>query len=470
MSRRLVAAAAAICLAGCTVGPNYQRPQIAAPPAFRGPDSTPAGDPVVSSLGDAKWFTVFQNPELQKLIRTALDQNYDIRIAATRILQAQSEVTITRSNQFPSVNGAAGATGARTPPISGGFPSFTYAAVQATLSGSWDIDFWGKYRRATEAARANLLASDWAQKAVISSLVANVATAYFTLRELDLQLDISKNALAARQDSLKLTQTLADGGAGTLADVYQAQQLVQVASAAIPDLERAIQQEENQIAILLGRNPEPGSASIVPRGQLLTEQPLPIDVPPGIPSRLLERRPDIRSAEQSLVAANANIGVARAAYFPDVSLTGSLGLESTSLASLFFGSARAWTWMAQASQPIFNAGKIRANYHLAQEQQQEALLTYEQTIQKAFSDVSNALIAYRKYRESREQQEALVTAARNASAIARVRYQGGAASYLEVLTNETNEFEDELTLANARLGENVSLVQIYNSLGGGWEQ
>ena len=193
-------------------------------------------------------------------------------------------------------------------------------------------------------------------------------------------------------------------------------------------------------------------------------------MPPGIPSRLLERRPDIRAAEQNLIAANANIGVARAAYFPDVSLTGSLGLESTSLASLFFGSARAWTWTAQAAQPIFNGGRIRANYHLAQQQQQEALLTYEQAIQKAFSDVSDALIAYQKYRESRVQQELLVTAARNASELARIRYQGGAASYLEVLTNETNEFEDELTLANARLGENVSLVQIYNSLGGGWEQ
>lgn len=416
-------------------------------------------------MGDAEWWTIFQDPELQKLIRAALDRSYDVRIAAARVMEARSQVTITRSSQFPAVNGGPLATGERTPVIAGGFPSFSYAAIEAALSVSWDIDFWGKYRRETEAARANLLGADWARKAVISSLVANVATAYFQLRELDLQLDISKRTLAARQDSLKLTQTLADGGAVSLVDVRQTEQLVETASAAIPDLERQVAQEENQIEILLGENPGP-----VTRGLPLTEQPLPAEVPAGIPSRLLERRPDIREAEQRLIAANANIGAARAAFFPDVSLTALAGVESASLTTLFRGPARTWTWTAQATEPIFDAGKIRANYRLAQQEQNEALLSYEQTIQKAFGDVSNALIAYRKYREELEHQERLVTAARSATDLSRIRYQGGAASYLEVLTNDTNAFSAELNLAAVRLGENVALVQIYNSLGGGWEQ
>jgi multidrug efflux system outer membrane protein len=466
----LAAAAAAFSLAGCTVGPNYQRPKIDAPAAFRGPDATAAGAADTASLGDAKWWIVFQDPELQKLIRAALDQNYDLRIAATRVLEARSQVTVTRSNQFPAVSAAGLSTGEKTPVISGGFPSFSYAALEATLSVSWDIDFWGKYRRATEAARADLLASDWARKAVISSLVANIATAYFQLRELDLQLDISKRTLAARQDSLKLTQTLADGGAASLVDVLQAEQLVETASAIIPETERQIQQGENQIGILLGRNPGPGLDSVVTRGLALTDQPLSSEVPPGIPSRLLERRPDIREAEQNLIAANANIGVARAAFFPDVSLTALAGVESTSLTTLFRGPSRTWTWTAQATEPIFDAGKIRANFRLAQQKQQEALLTYQQTIQKAFGDVSDALIAYRKYREEREHQERLVTSAKGAADLSRLRYQGGAASYLEVLTNDTNAFSAELNLAAIRLGENAALVQIYESLGGGWEQ
>ena len=465
-----IAAAMGIILAGCSVGPNYQRPKIDTPGAFRGPDSAssspaPSATADTASMGDAEWWTIFQDPELQKLIRAALDRSYDVRIAAARVMEARSQVTITRSSQFPAVNGGPLATGERTPVIAGGFPSFSYAAIEAALSVSWDIDFWGKYRRETEAARANLLGADWARKAVISSLVANVATAYFQLRELDLQLDISKRTLAARQDSLKLTQTLADGGAVSLVDVRQTEQLVETASAAIPDLERQVAQEENQIEILLGENPGP-----VTRGLPLTEQPLPAEVPAGIPSRLLERRPDIREAEQRLIAANANIGAARAAFFPDVSLTALAGVESASLTTLFRGPARTWTWTAQATEPIFDAGKIRANYRLAQQEQNEALLSYEQTIQKAFGDVSNALIAYRKYREELEHQERLVTAARSATDLSRIRYQGGAASYLEVLTNDTNAFSAELNLAAVRLGENVALVQIYNSLGGGWEQ
>ncbi len=460
------ALAFALLLAGCMVGPNYHRPAITAPPAYRGPDSTSTDPANPESIGDAKWWTVFQDPELQKLVRTGLEKNFDLRIAATRILEAQSQVTITRANQFPNIGGIVGPTGERTPVIASGAPSYSFSVMEVALSASWNIDFWGKYRRATEAARATLLQTEWARRAVTATLVANVASAYFQLRELDLQLEISRRTLATRQDSLKLTQTLSDAGSTSLIDVRQAEQLVETASSVIPDLERQIQQDENQINILLGQNPGP----IVPRGLALTDQPIPVDVPSGIPSRLLERRPDIREAEQQLIAANAQIGVARANLFPQISLTGLGGVESTSLTTLFRGPSGAWSYAAQAAQPIFNAGSLRAGVRLAESQQQEALLGYEQTIQKAFGDVSNALIGYKKIRDGRVHLELLVTAAKSAADLSRLRYQGGATSYLEVLTSDTNAFSAELNLASARLAERISLVQIYSSLGGGWEQ
>jgi len=452
-------------LTGCTVGPNYQRPKIDTPPAFRAPDSTQAGSVTEESLGDAKWWTVFGDPELQKLIRTALDKNYDLRIAAMHVLEAQSQVAIARADQLPTLGGVGLITGTRTPVISGGFPSFSYTALEAALSASWNPDFWGKYRRATEAARATMAASEWGRKAVVTSLIASIAAAYFQLRELDLQLEISRRTLAARQDSLKLTKTLADGGAASLIDFRQAEQLVETAEATIPDLERQRQQGENLVSVLLGENPGP-----VTRGLALADQPFPVEVPAGIPSRLLERRPDIRQTEQQLIAANAEIGVARAAFFPDISLTAIAGVESTSLTTLFRGPSRTWTWTGQAAQPIFQGGKLKANLRLAQQQQEEAVLLYKQTIQKAFSDVSNALIAYREYREMRLHEELLVTAAKSAADLSRMRYRGGAASYLEVLTNDTNQFAAELNLAGARLGEKSAVVQIYSALGGGWEQ
>ncbi len=450
--------------AGCLVGPNYKRPPINTPVTYRGPDST-ASDSTPESLGDAKWWTVFQDAQLQSLIRTALQQNFDLRIAATRVLEAREQVIITRANQFPVLNGGTQENGTRSPAISPFFPAYSYNAPELAVSASWDLDFWGKYRRGTEAARATLLASEWGRRAVVSSLIANVATSYFQLRALDLQLAISHDALQSRQESLKLTQTLEQGGAVSLLDVRQAEQLVETAAAAIPDLERQSQQLENQISILTGQNP--GS---IPRGLALPDQPLPAAVPAGLPSRLLERRPDIQQSEQELVAANAQIGVARAAFFPDISLTAAFGFESTSLTTLFNGASHIWSYTGALSQPLFQAGRIRANYRLVQDQQQQAVFTYQQTIQNAFRDVSNALIAYRKFRQFREHQELLAQAARSASDLADLRYKGGASSYLEVLTNQTNAFSADLNLAVARLNERLALVQIYNSLGGGWEQ
>ena len=457
--------AAVILLAGCTVGPNYKRPVVNVPPVYRGEEATPANAQNAASLGNEKWWHVFEDEQLQQLIRTALKQNFDVRIAATRIMQAQEQVTITRSNQFPVVNFGPSITGVRQPGIPGAFNAYSYEGGELALSASWNIDFWGRYRRATEAARANLRGTEWGRRAILSTLVANLATAYFQLREYDLELEIAQRTLASRQQSLKLTQTLEQGGATSLVDVRQAEQLVQEAVETIPDTQRAIQQSENQISILTGANPES-----IPRGRAITDQPLPDTIPAGLPSRLLERRPDIEQAEQQLASANAQIGVARAQLFPQVSLTGTVGLESIGFGNLFTWSARAWNWTGAVSQPIFNAGALRANVRLSQAQQQQALLTYEQTIQQAFREVADALVAYTKYRDFRAHQELLTAAAQGASDLSNTRYQGGVTSYLEVLTNETNYFSAELNLARARLNERLALVQVYNSLGGGWEQ
>ena len=459
--KRLVCAAwcsLLMLLAGCTVGPRYQKPAVNVPPGYRGQTAQEAGKVNAPSLGDEKWWTVFQDEELQKLIRTALKQSFDVRIAATRVLASRAQLGITRADQFPLASGTVGYTSEK-------IPGFGFNVMELQGSASWNIDFWGKYRRATEAARANLLATEWGQRAVISTVVSNVATAYFQLREFDLELAIAQRTLASRQESLQLTETLANGGAAGLLDVRQAQQLVETAAESVPELEREIQQQENLISTLLGENP-----GDVPRGRKLTEQPLPPGIPAGLPSSLLDRRPDIRQAEQQLIAANAEIGVAKAAYFPDISLTGTGGVESASLASLFSGSAAAWNLVAAATQPIFTAGKLRSDLRLSQAQEQQALLTYEQTIQQAFRQVSDSLIAYRRYREFREHQELLSTAAQDAANLSEMRYKAGATSYLEVLTNETNYFAAQLNLARARLNERLSLVQIYNALGGGWEQ
>jgi multidrug efflux system outer membrane protein len=327
------------------------------------------------------------------------------------------------------------------------------------------LDFWGKYRRATEAARANLLAGEWNQRGVINTLIANVATAYFQLRNQDYQLEISKQTLTSRQDSLKLTQALEQNGSVSLVDVRQAEQLVYTASAQIPALEKGIAQTEDLLSTLLGENP-----TDMARGLKLTEQPHPPSVPAGLPSTLLERRPDIQSAEQALVAANAQIGVARAAYFPDISLSAEGGFQSDALVRLFGGPAGLWSFGPQLAQPIFTAGKIHSQVKGAEAAEQQALLTYEQTIQNSFQDVSDALIAYRKNREFREQQELLTEATRGADELSKTRYQGGIASELEVLTSETNYFDAQLTLAQARSDELTAYVTLYSALGGGWQQ
>jgi multidrug efflux system outer membrane protein len=460
--RRWFLATALMLLTGCTVGPNYKRPTIQAPDAYRGlaPDAAPQ---TTASFGDEKWWTVFDDQQLQTLIRKAIVQNYDVRIAATRVLQAQAQLGITRADQFPNIYGGASANNTHIPQTKLLSATDT-SSNQVNLSLAWELDFWGKYRRATESARANLLATEWGKKAVIWSLVSNVASAYFQLLELDTEMEISRRTLASRKDSLRLVEIREKGGTTSMVDVRQSEQLVYTAAASIPDLERRIEQQENLISILLGDNPEP-----IARGKPLIENHFPAVVPAGLPSSLLERRPDLQQAEQQLVAANAQIGVAKAAYFPDISLTAIAGYQSTALTSLFTGPAGLWSFGGQLSQPIFTAGKLRSNVRLTEAQQQEAVLFYQQSIQQAFREVSDSLIGYRKDQEFREQQELLTVAAEDTVRLANIRYDGGATSYLEVLDSDTRSFNAQIALAQAQLNERLALVQIYNALGGGWQ-
>ncbi len=456
---------------GCMVGPRYQRPSTNTPQAFRGA-MAPNISPNTSSLGDEKWAEVFQDPTLQRLIQEALANNYDVKIAAQRVLEQQDQVGITRAQQFPTLNGGGTYSAIGIPSSlrkrlssSNSSSASSYYAGGLTLSAAWNLDFWGLYRRQTEAARAQLLATEWGRRMTISTVVENVATAYFQLRTLDAQLEITRQTLAARQQSLQLTQTLEQGGSGTLADVRQAEQLLYTAAAAIPDFERQIEQQENSISILLGRNPGP-----IIRDPSEMNWPEPEQVPAGLPSELLERRPDIEQAEAELVAANANVGVARAQMFPQLSLSGAGGLSSSQLKGLVDGKNLYWYASGTLTQPIFDAGRLRNNLRLSQAQKQEEVLTYQRTIKQAFQSVSDALIALQRYREYSEQEAKLTAAAEDATRLARLRYNAGSTSYLEVLTNDTNYYSAQLNLAVAREDESLSMVQLYSALGGGWQQ
>ena len=449
---------------GCMAGPNYKKPTVPQPAVYRGVSAEQSAKPDVASFGDQKWWDAFQDDALRDLIRAALQQNYDVRIAAARVVEARALLGIVRADQLPEVTAGASAVNQRLPQ-SPGRPPIETSAIQVSLSAAWELDFWGKFRRATESARASLLSEEWAQRQIISSLVSDVAGAYFQLREQDLELEISRQTLASRRDSLRLTQILADRGATSMLDVRQAEQLVFSAGASIADLEQRIEQQENFISILVGTNPE----SVV-RGRELVDQPHPLEVPAGLPSSLLERRPDILQAEQQLIAANAQIGVAKADYFPQISLTAAGGSQSSALSRLFAGPAGLWALGASALQPVFEGGRIRNRVRVTEARAQEATFVYQRTIQQAFRDVSDALVAYRKSQEIRIQQQQLTTAAEDATRLSNMRYRGGAASYLEVLDSETRSFAAQLALAQARLRELESLVQIYRSLGGGWQQ
>jgi multidrug efflux system outer membrane protein len=454
-----------ILVVGCRVGPNYARPPVTAPEVYRGADEAPVSSADQESLGDQKWAQVFHEPELQDLIRAALENNYDVRIAAQRVLEAQAQLRIIRSQQFPTLTvGGTGIGADLGSSVGNGLPSGAVAAGVFNLSAAWTPDFWGLYRRQTEAQRAQLLGQVWAQRAVRLTIVEQVAAAYFHLRSLDEQLSIAKQTLKARQDSVGLTRRLESGGSVPLADLRQAEELEYAASVQIPQLEEQIQQEENALRLLLGQNPGP-----VAHTDANALAPVPQDLPVGLPSRLLERRPDILQAEQQLSEANARIGVARAQFFPQLSIAAAGGVGGSDFSTIFDPDSRFIFGIAALTQPIFEGGKLRGQLQLSQETKKEMVINYQKTIVGAFRDASDALIAVKKQRAAREQQEKLVAAAQDATRLARMRYQGGATSYLEVLTTDSSLFSAQLNLVSSREGEAQSLVQLYAALGGGWE-
>jgi len=454
----LIIIATAAGFAACTTGENYKRPVTTAPDQFRGRSADAPSD--VRSIADEPWATVFDDDVLRQLLTSALAQNYDVRIAASRIEQVEAQYRITRADRFPTVTGQAAALGQHGTVVnSETLP--TAGLVQIGAGLSWELDFWGKFRRATEAAKAEIAASEWGRRAILTSLVSEVTSRYYGLRSLDLELEISERTLTSRLESLRLTEIRERGGVTPLVDVRQAEQLVFSARGQIADVRRLIEQSENGLSVLLGQNPGP-----IGRGRSLIEQPMTQSIPSGLPSTLLERRPDIVQAEQSLVAANARIGVAKAAYFPQISLTAAGGVASTALSNLF--TAGTWAVGASLAQPIFNAGRIRSQVALAEARRTESELVYQQTIQQAFREVSDALIGYSRFRELREAQQSVVVAAQDARRLADLRYQGGATSYLEVLDSDTRLFVAELGLVQAQLAEHNAFVEIYRALGGGW--
>jgi multidrug efflux system outer membrane protein len=459
----LFALLAAGLFSGCMAGPNYHRPAVQPPTNFRDLSESSQAQAQAASYADLPWWQVFQDSQLQELIRVALKQNYDLQIATERINSSRAQLAITRSSLFPQVQAGGNFSGGKEYNF-----QTKYNFLTLTADAAFQLDFFGKLRRANEAARAQLLATEDARQTVILTLVSDVASDYFALLQLDLQLQITKNTVAAQEASVKLTNLRLDHGVATKLDVLQAQQVLDTANAQIPDLERQLAQEENAINILLGNYPQG-----VKRDRSLVEQFLPPEVPPGMPSALLERRPDIREAEQVLIASNAEIGVAKAEFFPQISLTGSGGGafgRSSAFSGLMSSQLGIWSYGAQVSQPIFTGGALRGNLKLAKSQNEQALLAYRQTIQRAFGDASDALIGYQKNHQVRVRQEQSVADLEESVRLSNMRYKGGTTAYLEVLDGQRSLYSAELTLAQARGTEYQSLVQLYRALGGGWQQ
>lgn len=456
-------------VAGCAVGPDYKRPMVDSPDTFRRAASDTNSSSSAAAFADIGWWDAFSDAQLTAYIGEALSNSWDIKISAARVLQAEAYLRITRSQYFPTFNAGGDLLTTRSSergpaPVPGGLnPQRDYGNVFASMP-AYELDLWGRIRRANEAARAQLLATVESQNLVRQTLVAQVATAYLELLELDLELDIARNTYTGRTNSFELTRAREEGGVASMQDVHQAQILVSGAEAAIADTHRRIEQQENLLSLLLGRNP-----GDIQRGAALVSHAPRAEVPAGLPSSLLERRPDLRAAEQQLIAANANIGEAKAAFFPQVSLTGFYGYQSVALSDLFTSPARTWQFGPSVTLPLFTGGRNRAQLKLAEARFEESVASYQQAAQNAFREVSDGLIAYQRTREFRAKQEERTQAHRDATELANVRYEGGVTSYLEVLYNEQELFSAELGLAQARRNELLSVIQLYRALGGGWE-
>ncbi len=455
-------------VAGCAVGPDYQRPDYPVPAAFRG-SAAAAAEPQAPTLGDRGWSVVYRDPALQRLIQEALSGNYDLRVAVERIGEARARRDSTASFLYPELSATYRGEVDRvsriglTPFPPGGDRDLSANFLVADLL--WEADFWGRIRRSIEAADAEVLATEEDRKFVALTLVADLARAYYELLEFDDELRISRETLAAREESLKLVQARLEHGVSNQLEVDQAATLLHTAAGRIPLVEQAIEQKENEISILLGR--DPGS---VERGEPLGRQDLAAQVPAGVPSSLLQRRPDIQSAEQQLVAANARVGVARAAYFPRVTLTAFYGGEAEDLSRIAESDAQIWQVAPQLTVPIFTAGRLDADVRAAESQQRQALLRYRRTVQQGFREVSDAMSAVRRTAEYRTEQERLRDTLFNQAELSRQRYFGGVTSYLEVLDTDRQLFDAELGLAQARRDEFLAVVALYRALGGGWQE
>ena len=453
-------------LTGCTVGRDYARPETSSPTIWRAPTEG------AGSLADLEWWRLFEDPVLQSLIRTAIDENNDLRLAVARVEEARAQLGIARAELLPQIDGRAGYSSQRSSekssPLRGQRgPNTPKAENEFHSTGidlSFELDLWGRLRRGTEAARAELLATEEARRTVLTTLVSDVAQSYFDLIELDREADVARRTRDSRRASLDLVQQRFEGGLTSDLDVQRARQELASAAATVPDLERRIAQTEHRLSILLGKNP-----GAIARGTTLDQQTTPPAIPAGLPSDLLERRPDIRQAEQRLVAANAKVGQAKAEFFPRITLTSTYGVESASLSDLFTGPARAWQFGPTVSWPIFHGGRLKSNLRASESRELQALIGYQQTIQQAFREVEDALVFQRKAAEIRLERQARVAAAERAVEIANLRYSNGLSSYLDVLDAQRQLFIAELELVASTRDQLTALVQIYKALGGGWE-
>lgn len=462
-SLRLTTAALAMMIAGCAVGPDYERPSVDVPATFRG---TEAGAEV-DALGDRAWTDMFQDPALVKLINDGLANNYDIRIAAARVDEFRALAGVTRGALFPQINAGIGFdsnnTSERVDPSAG--QDYTSHNWNAGVQLSWELDLFGRLRRNDEAALARWLASEQGRRSVMVTLVADISTGYFTLRQYDLELEIAKRTLVSNTQLVTFYRDRLQGGVSNRLEVNQAEANRAFTASRIPDIERRIVIQENRLNLLLGRGPGP-----IERGLLLTEQFVPPELPTGLPLQLLERRPDVMQAEQELVSSNADVGSAKALFFPNISITafaGGLGRDFNDLGN---GDAAIWSAGSSLLQPLFNGGAIRFNYEAAKARFDQSLAQYQKTVQNSFRETADAVVTIQKTREVRVEVENSVKALKDAADLSRSRYEGGLSSYLDILIADQKLFDAELQLADVRGTEFIAIANLYRALGGGWQQ
>ncbi|WP_321878531.1 efflux transporter outer membrane subunit [Paraburkholderia bannensis] len=454
--RRTAIAASVLCLAACAVGPDYHRPTVDTPATYR--FAAGSGEVVDPSLD---WWKQFNDPVLDDLVEKALVQNKDLGIAAARVEEYYGKYVVTRAGLFPQINASFDPTRSRGVPAPG-YPPLVGNQFQLQGTVSWELDLFGRLRRLTEAARASYLGTQSAQQATRIAIIANVATSYLKLRDLDNQLTIANETLKSRAGSVSLFEERFSGGVVSQLQVSQAKSEYESAQTSVFSIQQQIAQQEDAISLLLGQNPGP-----IPRGKPITQLSAPA-IPAGLPSTLIERRPDILEAEQALIAANASIGAARAQYFPDISITGLFGAASTALSGLWTGPARVWSFAGAVTQPIFHGGAIAGSVHEAEAQHQEALLSYQQTIQQAFADVENALVGVARTRDQLDATTRQVAALTQYSSLSRDLYEGGYTSYLEVLDAERSLFSAQIQQSQLQDQQLAQIVSLYKALGYGW--